>query len=92
MHSQVEDTQCLYALVVVEPKIDQVQTAKKVTIINLRFTAKPHAHLQTLTKDPGKVVKGVAFTRVDIFCVTDSQMDARGKTICLPTLTVGDST
>ena len=43
-----------YALVEVEAK---VQTAKKVTKINLTIIAKPHAHLQTLTKTPEKCQK-----------------------------------
>ena len=45
-------------------------TAKIVTKINLRITAKCHAYLQTLSKIPakfenylGKIVRGVAFTR-----------------------------
>ena len=48
---------------------------KKVAKINLRITAKTHAHRQTLSKthekiqkDPAKILV-VAFTRVDIFCV-----------------------
>ena len=55
LHSQ--DTQCQYALVEVEPKNDYFQTAKKVSKINLRITAKPHAHIQTLTKTPAKFQK-----------------------------------
>ena len=42
--------QCLYALVEVKPKNDYIQTAKKVTKINLKRTAKPYAHIQILTK------------------------------------------
>ena len=46
-----QDTQCLYALVEVEPNNDLVQIAKKGTQINLKITGKPHAHLQAaLTK------------------------------------------
>ena len=48
---------------IVDPKIDQVQTAKKVTKIILRITAKHYAYLKTLTKtsvklqkDPGNIV------------------------------------
>ena len=33
-----QDTQCLYVLVEVEAKTDKVQTAKKVTKINMRST------------------------------------------------------
>ena len=40
-----QDTQCLYALVEVEPNTNLVQTAKKVTKVNLRITVKPHVHL-----------------------------------------------
>ena len=43
------------------------------TVIDLRITTKPHAHLQAFSKapakfqnDPAKIVGGVAFTRVDI--------------------------
>ena len=51
------------------------KTAKNVTSFNLRITAKPHAHVQTLTnipakfikKHPGKIVGGVAFTRDPVF-------------------------
>ena len=50
-------TMCLYALVEVKPKNDLVQTAKKVTEINLRITAKPQAHPQTLRKTPAKLKK-----------------------------------
>ena len=68
------------------------------TKINLRITAKPHAHSQTLTKthakfqkDPAKSVGGVAFTR--LYTIFDGQSnrqtDAQGKTICLPTLDGG---
>ena len=55
----------------------KVQTAKKVTNINLRITPKPQAHHQTLTntpaklqKDLSKIVGGVAFTRylVSVCC------------------------
>ena len=62
-------------------KNEQVQTtAKKVTKIILRITATRHAHLQTITKqnlqivkkDPAKTVGGVAFTRLDIICDTQS--------------------
>ena len=49
---------------------------------NLRITAKPHAHLQTLTKppvkfqkDPDKIVGEVAFIRLDTIC--DGQSDGR---------------
>ena len=65
-----QDTQCLYALVEVEPKNDRVQTATKMTKINLKITGKPHVHLQTLKKTsvkfqkyPAKIVGEVAFTR-----------------------------
>ena len=62
---------------------------KKVTKVILRITAKRHAHLQTLTKtpaklikDPAKTVKGVAFRR---FCdgLMDRETDAQGNKICL---------
>ena len=73
---------------------------KKVTNINLRVTAKHHAHLQTLTKtpttfqkDPAKTVAEVAVTR---FCdgqsdrqtnrQADRQTDIQAKAICLPIL------
>ena len=53
-----------------KPNDDYVRTVKKVTKINLRITAKGHAHLQTLTnthakfqKDPGQTVGGVTFIR-----------------------------
>ena len=43
--------------------------------MNLRITAKCHAHLQTLIetpakfqKDMAKTIGGVAFTRLDIIC------------------------
>ena len=57
------------------------------TKINLRITAKPHAHLQTLTKTPAKFPKdttkmvGVAFTRLDTICdrQSDRQMDTQGQ-------------
>ena len=46
----------------------------KVIKINLRITAKCHAHLHTLTKthakfqkDPAKTVGGVAFTRYPVY-------------------------
>ena len=59
-----------------------VQTAKKVTKINLRIAVKSQAHLQTLTKTPAKFQKdlskiegGVAFTRVYTFC--DGQSDGQ---------------
>ena len=68
------------------------------TKINLRTTAKGHAHLQTLTKTPLKFQKDPAETvggklRSQDF-VMDSQsagqMDAQGKKICLLTLTGED--
>ena len=85
----------VYALVEVGSKNDKVQTAKKVTKINLRITTKPRAYLQTLTKTPVKFQKdldkivGVAFTRWDIICdgEPDGQTGTQGNTICLPTLT-----
>ena len=56
-------------------KYDNVQTAKKVTKINLRITVKRYAHLHPLTKTPAKFQKDhaktqgeVAFTRLDTFC------------------------
>ena len=77
--------------------------SEKVTKINLRITAKRHAHLQTLTKtsakfqkDLTKIVGGVVFTRVDAIrdrqtgAIGDGQTGAKGKAICLPTLTGGD--
>ena len=69
---------------------------EKLTKINLRITAKRHAHLQTLKKktpakfqkDLVRTVGAVAFTRLDT--IYDGQTDARtGKTICLLTLTGG---
>ena len=62
--------QYLYALVEVEPKLIKFKRAKNVTKLNLRLTAKYHAHLQALTKTPAKFQKDlvktigtVAFTR-----------------------------
>ena len=76
-----------------KPKNDEVRTAKNVTKMNLRITAKCHAHLQTLTKTPGKFQKdlantigGVAFTR---FCDTDGCM---GKNNMSPDPDGGDIT
>ena len=60
------------------------------TTINLRITAKRHAHLQTLTKilekfqkDPAKIVEKVAFTRLDTICdgQSDEQTDEQCKTM-----------
>ena len=53
-----------------KPQNDKVGTAKKVTKINLRITAKRHAHLQTLTNTPAKYKK----IRLKGF-VMDSQTD-----------------
>ena len=36
--------------------------------------------------DPAKMVRGVAFTKLDTILM-DSQMDAQGKALCVPTLT-----
>ena len=49
-----QDTQCLNAL---SPKMTKSELRKKMTKINLRITAKRHAHLQTLTKTPVKFQK-----------------------------------
>ena len=48
--------------------------------------------LYQFQNDPSKIVEGAAFTRVDTICDerSDRQTDARGKTICIPTLTDGD--
>ena len=87
----------MYTLVEVEPKNDylKVQAAKKKMIkMNLTITAKPHAHLQTLTN---KVLKKIQLKLLEelrsqewTYFVWDSRMDrqtdAQGKTICLPTL------
>ena len=59
---------------------------KKNARINLRITAKPHAHVQTLSKTHVKFqndqtqIVGIAFTRVDIFFdgQMDRHMDAQG--------------
>ena len=56
----------------VEPKMTKFKQRKS-DKINLRVTAKLHAHLETLTKtsvefqkDPNKIVGGVAFTRYPV--------------------------
>ena len=60
---------------------------RKVKKKNLRITAIPHAHPQTLTKtpakfqrDPAKTVGGVTFTRLDAICdgPSDGRTDVRG--------------
>ena len=85
-----EDTQCLYALVEVEPKITKFKLRKQSDKNNLRITAKPHAHLQTLTKtpakfqkDPTKIVGGDALTRMDKICDghSDRQLDRGRQTL-----------
>ena len=54
------------------------------TKINLRITAIPHAHLQTLAKTPAKfqnesakIAGGIALTRLDT--IRDGQTDAHRK-------------
>ena len=62
---------------------------KKLAKLNLKITAKPHAHFQALTKtpaefkkDPAKTV-GVGVTIVDIFCdgQSDTKTEGLGKTM-----------
>ena len=72
----MDPTKIVVREVEVEPKYDQVQTAIKVTKINLRITAKPQAQFQILIKTPAmfqKHVGGVAFTRMDTFCDRQSE-------------------
>ena len=60
-----------YALVEVEPKLTKFKLQKSERKNNVRTTANPHAHLQTLTKTPakfqkdlGKIVRGVAYRKI----------------------------
>ena len=79
-----------------QAKNGYVQTAKKVTKINLRIATKCHVHPQTLIKIPekfqnglAKIVGRVAFTRLDTIC--DVQSDgqrAHELKQCLHTLTM----
>ena len=47
-------------LVEVEPKMTKFENCKKSDKINLTITAKPHAHIQILTKTPAKFQKDLA--------------------------------
>ena len=82
-----QDTQCIYAL---NPKLTKSEL-RKVAKINLRITAKRHAHLQTLTKTPAvsqnrlKLYEELRSQDLMTDIQTDGQTGTRGKQ-SLPTL------